>query len=448
MNKKNKDKKKLEDPTADMYNSEGLNSNSYFDINSFTDETCFAPKEIPFTEIVSMTPKMLPMSKRLEGFKVDKDGTLKVACKEIKTKQKAAITGIFKRAAVKLLEGKNVVGMSLPINIFQPRSTIERLGDLFSYFPHYCNLASETDDEIKRIKYLTSAVVASCQFQMNQWKPFNPIMGETYHCKYDEDTELFLEHTSHHPAISNFYLKGKKWTCYGAFLYNGKVRPNNVSLFSETWSTLKFEDGRELTFNWPWLKMGNFLIGTRKISMIKLVCVKSKDAKVKCIVKFNKEVKRKMMGLIKETAYNVCHGSIYIYDPIKEQTMIKSKFYDTISSLGKMVDVEQEIETVTGNWLENLCFDDVEYWNVKDYQNGKVHVPVENCLPSSYRFREDLIWLYYKCEKRAGIWKDILENQQRKERKLRKEGKKIRDKENGVVKKNKGFFSMFKSKPK
>ena len=352
--KKEKARKKLEDPIADKNNAERLDSNSYSDVNTVEIDVCPAPKPIPYLELTEMTPKLVPMSERLKEFKMDKDGNLKVACKEVRAKQKAAITGIFKRAAVKLLEGKNVVGMSLPINIFQPRSVIERLGDFFTFFPYYCDLAAETDDEIKRIKYLTSAIVAACQFQMTQWKPFNPIMGETYQCKFDENTELFMEHTSHHPAISNFYLKGKKWTCFGAFLYNGKVRPNNVSLFSETWSTLRFDDGRELTFNWPWLKMGNFLIGTRKISIIKLICVKSKDAKVKCIVKFNKEVKRKMMGLITETAYNVCHGSIYIYDPIKEKAMIKKTFYDTISSLGKMVMLNRKSKLFQGIGLRTF----------------------------------------------------------------------------------------------
>ena len=302
MNKKNKTREKLENPTADKHIAETLSPFSFSDINTIDMEGCPPPIPIEYDDVVKMTPPNLTMEERLKEFKMDKDGTLKVACKEVRSKQRAAITNIFKQAAVKLLEGKNVVGMSLPINIFQPRSTIERLGDLFRFFPHYCDLAAESNDEIERIKLLTSAIIASCQFQMNQWKPFNPLLGETYTCKYDDDTELFLEHTSHHPAISNFYFKGKKWTAYGAFLYNGKVRPNTVSLFSETWSSIRFHDGRELKFNWPWLQMGNFLIGTRKISMIKLVCVKSPDAKVKCIVKFNKEAKKKMLGLIKTYA--------------------------------------------------------------------------------------------------------------------------------------------------
>lgn len=445
MDKKNQIRKKLENPTADKHIAENLSPCSYSDINTIDMEGCPPPIPLSYSDVLRVTDENKTMGERLADFKMDKDGTLKVACKEIKKRQKSALTKVFKQAAVKLLEGKNVVGMSLPINIFQPRSTIERLGDLFRFFPHYCNLAAESDDEIERVKLVTSAVIASCQFQMNQWKPFNPILGETYQCRYDEHTELFLEHTSHHPAISNFYLKGRKWTCFGAILYNGKVRPNTVSLFSETWSTVRFDDGRELKFNWPWLQMGNFLIGTRKIAMIKMVCVKNEDARIKCVVKFNKEVKKKMLGLVSVIAYNEVYGSLYIYDPIREKEMIKKKFYDTVSSFCKMKDIEHEIEKVSGNWLKSLCFDDKEYWSALNPEFAKKQVSVKTCLPSSFRYREDLIWLYYGNLERAAVWKDILEVQQRKERKIRNKGKKVRELKKPGAKKKSRFLSMFRS---
>lgn len=445
MDKKNQIRKKLENPIADKHIAENLSPFSFADVNSMDMEGCPPPIPLSYTEVLKITPPNRSMAERLSEFKMDKDGALKVASKEIKKRQKAAITKVFKQAAVKLLEGKNVVGMSLPINIFQPRSTIERLGDLFRFFPHFCDLAAESDDEIERVRLVTAAVVASCQFQMNQWKPFNPLLGETYHCRYDENTELFMEHTSHHPAISNFYLKGNKWTCFGAFLYNGKVRPNTVNLFSETWSTVRFDDGKELKFNWPWLQMGNFLIGTRKISMIKLVCVKNEDARVKCVVRFNKEIKKKMLGLMSVIAYNELFGSVYIYDPEREKEMIKKKFYDTINSLAKMKDIEHEVEKVSGNWTQGLSFGGRQYWDAAQSQLAIRQVSVKKNLPSSFRFREDLIWLWYGNLERAGVWKDILEVQQRKERKLRTKGEKIRQLKNPSGKKKKGFFSMFRS---
>jgi hypothetical protein len=59
-----------------------------------------------------------------------------------------------------------------------------------------------------------------------------------------------------------------------------------------------------------------------------------------------------------------------------------------------MIDLEKEIFSIQGNWLENLVIGENEIWNV-DKIPPKRHKPVKNPLPSDARFREDLIWLKY-----------------------------------------------------
>ena len=56
-------------------------------------------------------------------------------------KQKGILVDVIKKAAKQLFEGKNVVGLSLPVRIFHARSTIERICDIFSLAPHYLNAA-------------------------------------------------------------------------------------------------------------------------------------------------------------------------------------------------------------------------------------------------------------------------------------------------------------------
>jgi len=41
-----------------------------------------------------------------------------------------------------LLEGKNIVGISLPVVIFEPRSTLERITDNWAFLPIYIRMAS------------------------------------------------------------------------------------------------------------------------------------------------------------------------------------------------------------------------------------------------------------------------------------------------------------------
>ena len=44
--------------------------------------------------------------------------------------------------------------------------------------------------------------------EFSTWKPFNPLLGETYELVNDQ-LELLSEQVSHHPPISANYCRGK-----------------------------------------------------------------------------------------------------------------------------------------------------------------------------------------------------------------------------------------------
>jgi len=51
---------------------------------------------------------------------------------------------LIKRVGKRLIEGKDVVSVSLPVRIFEPRSTIERICDVWAFMPIYLRLAANT----------------------------------------------------------------------------------------------------------------------------------------------------------------------------------------------------------------------------------------------------------------------------------------------------------------
>jgi hypothetical protein len=59
---------------------------------------------------------------------------------------------------------------------------------------------------------------------LSQLKPFNPILGETYQATFSKGGELFMEHTSHHPPISNFLVVGNSYRYSGR--YETVPKPN------------------------------------------------------------------------------------------------------------------------------------------------------------------------------------------------------------------------------
>ena len=124
---------------------------------------------------------------------------------------------LIKKMASQLYSGRGVVGISLPVRIFEARSLIDRVTDWWSLFPYYLGKASQTKDPLQRFKLVIAAAIGGIHMGISQWKPFNPILGETYQGTYSDGTTIDIEHISHHPPIASFYLKNKNWIVFGAY---------------------------------------------------------------------------------------------------------------------------------------------------------------------------------------------------------------------------------------
>ena len=72
------------------------------------------------------------------------------------------------------------MGISLPVRIFEPRSLIDRVTDWWSLFPSYLGRAAKSNDFVERFKLCVAATIGGMHMGISQWKPFNPILGETY----------------------------------------------------------------------------------------------------------------------------------------------------------------------------------------------------------------------------------------------------------------------------
>jgi hypothetical protein len=58
------------------------------------------------------------------------------------------------------MEGKGIVAISLPVRIFEKRSTIERICDLWCTGPHYLKKAALEIDPVERMKFAISFVIS------------------------------------------------------------------------------------------------------------------------------------------------------------------------------------------------------------------------------------------------------------------------------------------------
>lgn len=71
------------------------------------------------------------------------------------------MANVAKQLAINLLKGLSISHMSLPVRIFEPRSTIQRIVDIWSHVSEYFVKASQSSDPLEKMKLVVAAQIAS-----------------------------------------------------------------------------------------------------------------------------------------------------------------------------------------------------------------------------------------------------------------------------------------------
>ncbi len=128
------------------------------------------------------------------GFKPNKKGGLIFLDKETLKKQQGVVKDVMVQLGSQLLSGKLGVRLSLPIRLFEPRSLLERVAESWLYAPTVLAKAAATENAVERMQHIMAFVVGGLHCCVNQNKPFNPILGETYQATLADGTIILLEH--------------------------------------------------------------------------------------------------------------------------------------------------------------------------------------------------------------------------------------------------------------
>ena len=67
-------------------------------------------------------------------------------------RQRGVLMDVLKQLTMNMLKGLSISHISLPIKIFEPRSAISRIVDVWSFAPKYLKRATETKDHLERLK--------------------------------------------------------------------------------------------------------------------------------------------------------------------------------------------------------------------------------------------------------------------------------------------------------
>ena len=109
---------------------------------------------------------------------------------------------LIKQVGRKIIPGDfNLTTVTMPIRFMVPISILQHVCNGHFNFPLYLNMASQTKDDVERMKLLIVATI-SCWYRSSViLKPLNPILGETYEMIWEDGSHEYVEQTSHHHLL-------------------------------------------------------------------------------------------------------------------------------------------------------------------------------------------------------------------------------------------------------
>jgi len=208
--------------------------------------------------------------------------------------------------------GMDLQRISFPTFVLEPRSMLERITDFMSHPELVFGAQDIASPEERFIRVLS--------YYLSGWhikpkgvkKPYNPILGEIFRCKYEypDGTKGFYvaEQVSHHPPISAYYYISphNKIRLAGELRPKSKFLGNSVATVMEGENRVfligKPEDG-EYVLNLPNMYARGILFGSMVFELGDVTLCKCEATEMCCNVEF------KTKGYFTGT-YNAISGKI------------------------------------------------------------------------------------------------------------------------------------------
>ncbi|CAM8975414.1 unnamed protein product [Rhodiola kirilowii] len=157
--------------------------------------------------------------------------------------------------------GSDVTSMvTLPVLIFEPMTMLQKMAELMEY-SYLLDQADECEDPHMRLVYASSWAISVYYAFQRTWKPFNPILGETYEMEHG-GVQFLSEQVNHHPPMSVAHAENQHFTYDLTSKLKTKFLGNSLDIYpvGRTRVTLK-RDGVVLELTPPLSKVNNLIFG-------------------------------------------------------------------------------------------------------------------------------------------------------------------------------------------
>ncbi|KAF5192569.1 Oxysterol-binding family protein [Thalictrum thalictroides] len=300
--------------------------------------------------------------------------------------------------------------VSLPVLICEPMTNLQKIAELMEY-SHLLDLADGCEDPYMRMVYASSWAISVFYAYQRAWKPFNPILGETYEMVNHNGVTFIAEQVCHHPPIGAGHAENEHFAYDVTSKIKTKFLGNSVDIYpiGRTRVTLK-RDGVVLDLVPPPTKANNLIFGRTWIDNVGEMIMTNMTTGDKVVLYFQP------CGWFGANRYEV---DGYVYNASEEpKILMTGKWSESMSC--QPCDIEGE--PLPGTELK-------EVWRVADVpENDKFQYTYfahkinsfdtapKNMLSSDARLRPDRNALQKGDLSKAAAEKTSLEERQRAEK--------------------------------
>jgi hypothetical protein len=192
-----------------------------------------------------------------------------------------------------LKTGMDLSKVTLPTFVLEPRSFLERYSDMMLHGKILASVQAEADP-LDRFLCVVKWYLSGVHFKPpGVKKPYNPIMGEVFHCKLDWGaagrTIFVAEQVSHHPPVSAFHFVNRQ----GGFQLQAVIQPKSKFLGTSAgsifdgWGNLDFWSiGEQYDFTYPSVYVRGLLIGVMRMEVAGDVTITCRKTGLQCALTF------------------------------------------------------------------------------------------------------------------------------------------------------------------
>ncbi|XP_076609662.1 oxysterol-binding protein-related protein 7-like isoform X1 [Chaetodon auriga] len=130
--------------------------------------------------------------------------------------------------------GKDLSRVSMPVALNEPVSLLQRLSEELEY-SELLDIANNIDDPYERMVYVAAFSISGYAWASwrYRYKPFNPVLGETYEShREDRGFRYISEQVSHHPPVSACHAESENFTFWQDQRWKNKFWGKSVEIIS------------------------------------------------------------------------------------------------------------------------------------------------------------------------------------------------------------------------